>query len=624
MTSISKTTLGKLIKFQRGYDLPKSEIVDGIYPVRSSNGILGYHNEYKTKGPGITIGRSGTVGIPHLIKTNFYPHNTSLFIKDFKGNDVHYIFYLLTNLKLRDKKSGSGVPTMNRNHLHPLEILAHLDVLTQKQIAKVLSGLDSKIELNNKINQELEAMAKLIYDYWFVQFDFPDENGKPYKSSGGKMVYNEELKREIPKNWEDGVLSDVADITMGQSPSGSSYNEERIGTVFYQGSTDFGSRFPIVRKYTTQPSRMAEEGDILLSVRAPVGTMNQAMKYCCIGRGLAALREKEGSISFLWSQMEYFKQIFDRRNTSGTTFGSITKDDLFDLKLCIPKKEVIENFKKLADPFHNQIINNSLQSEKLSGLRDWLLPMLMNGQVTVGAIHAEEEEKLGTVAENKSTYNEVKVISFKELYPDPYIRKQREAKKHKLKRRQVLTTTRIIHLHQENKQELGHTKTEKINHAIEYIAELDLGRDPVKNVGGPVDFYYVKAFVEPLAKKQKVFEAIETPDGYYYETKENFQTFYNVSYKDKDLTPYNSKIDGIISSFVELSLRETELYMTVYAGWNNLLIRKEETTLKDIVKESIDLWKDKRDKFIDDDVENAIEWLTNKNYDPKGFGKEVF
>ena len=103
MSKISAVELGDLIEFQRGFDLPKSQMVEGEYPVRSSNGILGYHNEYKATGPGITIGRSGTVGIPHLIRTNFYPHNTSLFVKDFKGNNVEYIYYLLKNLKLGDR-----------------------------------------------------------------------------------------------------------------------------------------------------------------------------------------------------------------------------------------------------------------------------------------------------------------------------------------------------------------------------------------------------------------------------------------------------------------------------------------------------------------------------------------
>jgi len=406
MSKVSETTLGKLIEFQRGYDLPKSQFIEGNYPVQSSNGILGYHNEYKVIGPGITIGRSGTVGIPHLIKSNFYPHNTSLYIKDFKGNSVEYIFYLLKNLKLNDKKSGSGVPTMNRNHLHPLNIIAHLNFETQKPIAKVLSDLDAKIEINNNINQELEAMAKTLYDYWFVQFDFPDANGKPYKSSGGKMVFNEELKRDIPEGWEDKELSDIANITMGQSPPGESYNEDGKGTIFYQGCTDFGNRFPTIRKYTTSPTRFAKEGDILLSVRAPVGTLNIAIDDCCIGRGLAASNSKDNCISYLFGVMINLKQIFDRRNVNGTTFGSITKDDLFSLKVIKPSKEILNNFHRIVNPAFEKQNKVNLENLKLSELRDWLLPMLMNGQVTVGevALRQAQDDQLGMVAEPRQEY----------------------------------------------------------------------------------------------------------------------------------------------------------------------------------------------------------------------------
>ena len=173
MSNISNTTLGDLVEFQRGYDLPKSQFIEGNVPVISSNGVLGYHNVPKVKAPGITIGRSGTVGLPHFINKDFFTHNTSLFIKDFKGNYPRYIYYLIKTLGLNDYKSGSGVPTMNRNHLHPIKVRAFLDLEEQHKIAKVLSDLDTKIEINNRINSELEAMAKTLYDYWFVQFDFP-------------------------------------------------------------------------------------------------------------------------------------------------------------------------------------------------------------------------------------------------------------------------------------------------------------------------------------------------------------------------------------------------------------------------------------------------------------------
>lgn len=257
------------------------------------------------------------------------------------------------------------------------------DLKTQQSIAAVLSALDKKIALNKQINARLEEMAKTLYDYWFVQFDFPDANGKPYRSSGGEMVFDETLKREIPKGWEVKSLNQVADIVMGQSPDGASYNLEQKGTIFFQGSTDFDWRFPNVRQYTTSPTRFAQKGDILLSVRAPVGDLNISPFECCIGRGLAALRSKSGNNSFLFYVMKYFKTVFERRNTEGTTFGSITKDDLHSLKLVAPADNVLEKYNEIASKYDEMIFIRSQQNHQLTQLRDFLLPMLMNGQVSV-------------------------------------------------------------------------------------------------------------------------------------------------------------------------------------------------------------------------------------------------
>lgn len=273
-------------------------------------------------------------------------------------------------------------------NLPPLPLIRNTEVdipdtSYQNKISSVLSALDSKIELNNRINSELEAMAKTLYDYWFVQFDFPDKNGKPYKTSGGKMVWNEEMNREIPKDWDSGELKDIANITMGQSPPGESYNEEGNGMIFYQGCTDFGNRFPTVRKFTTEPTRFAKVGDILLSVRAPVGTLNIAKEDCCIGRGLASLNSKDNCIGYLFGVMVNLKQIFDRRNVNGTTFGSITKDDLFSLKVVMPTINILEKYHIVINSSFEKQNQLELENIKLTELRDWLLPMLMNGQVKV-------------------------------------------------------------------------------------------------------------------------------------------------------------------------------------------------------------------------------------------------
>ena len=256
---------------------------------------------------------------------------------------------------------------------------------SEESIGTFFLNLDRKIHLNELINQNLEAMAKQLYDYWFVQFDFPDENGKPYKSSGGKMVWNDKLKREIPEGWDDGILIDIANITMGQSPDGSSYNEVGEGMLFYQGSTDYGMRFPSVRQYTTAPSRFAKKGDILMSVRAPVGSINIANNDCCIGRGLSAINSKLDSISHLYYILNDLRIAFDQRNAAGTTFGSITKEDLYSLPIIIPSDEVIRAFDKICSPMFDRQMILGEEIDILTKQRDELLPLLMNGQVSVNS-----------------------------------------------------------------------------------------------------------------------------------------------------------------------------------------------------------------------------------------------
>lgn len=300
--------------------------------------------------------------------------------------DSDYIYYLLKNnyAVLRNAASGStAIPILNKTDFDNLRFKVELDLNKQRKMVSILSKIDDKIEINNQINQELEAMAKTLYDYWFVQFDFPDQNGKPYKSSGGKMVYNPELKREIPEGWGVEKLEKIANITMGQSPKGTSYNEVGEGMLFFQGSTDFGWRFPVARQYTTEPSRIAEEDDILLSVRAPVGTLNITDTRCCIGRGLAAINSKVGANSYIFNVMQDFKKLFDMMNSVGTTFGSITKDDLYSLQLVYPPTELLMKFEQSVKLFDREIKTRSCQNQQLTQLRDWLLPMLMNGQVKV-------------------------------------------------------------------------------------------------------------------------------------------------------------------------------------------------------------------------------------------------
>ena len=373
--------LKDLLTIKNGRD--HKHLGEGKIPAYGSGGIMRYVDSYLYNKPSILLPRKGTLTniqyseVPFwCVDTTYYSEiNTSL-------ANPYYLYCYLSILDLKGLDSGTALPSMTFDSYYRIKVFLP-DISIQNNIAKTLYDINQKIALNTRINAELEAMAKQLYDYWFVQFDFPDENGKPYKSSGGKMVYNEKLKREIPEGWEDCVLSDIANITMGQSPDGSSYNENGEGVIFYQGSTDFGIRFPSVRMYTTAPTRFASKGDILMSVRAPVGDTNIANADCCIGRGLAAINSKIGSISHLYCIIKDLKAKFDIINAIGTTFGAITKDELFNLSIVKPDIEILKRYESFCSPVFDKQMEIGYEIDNLTHLRDSLLPMLMNGQVTV-------------------------------------------------------------------------------------------------------------------------------------------------------------------------------------------------------------------------------------------------
>ena len=263
----------------------------------------------------------------------------------------YYIPYLLK------KESGTVFGSVNRNDINGLEVDIPEDVQTQKKIARYLEMIDDKIELNNKINENLEQQAQALYYHMFV------ENMSP--------------------KWDKGTLSDIADITMGQSPSGSSYNEEGEGTIFFQGRAEFGFRFPSIRLYTTEPKRMACANDILMSVRAPVGDLNVAHTNCCIGRGLSAIHSKTGQPSFVLYTMFALKKQLNVFNGEGTVFGSINRNSLNNMPIVIPSPESITAFEDTVAPIDDTIRNNYDEICRLTQLRDSLLPKLMTGELDV-------------------------------------------------------------------------------------------------------------------------------------------------------------------------------------------------------------------------------------------------
>ncbi|ODV49888.1 type I restriction enzyme S subunit [Methanohalophilus euhalobius] len=371
--------LGDLITFQRGHDLPKKKRKKGSYPVVASNGIVGFHNEFKVKGPGVIVGRSGNIGEPYYINKNYWPLNTTLYVKEFKSTSPEFVYYFLKSINLGRYNSGSAVPSLNRNYIHPLKIKVPKSITYQNKIASLLSTLDDKIELNRRMNATLEQIAQAIFKQWFIDFEFPDENGQPYKSSGGEMVESE--MGEIPRGWRVGKLKDICEINMGQSPPGKTYNENGEGTPFYQGITDFGFRFPTRRIYCTEPKKFAEKNDVLLSVRAPVGSLNISNERCAIGRGLAALRLKENHGSFLYYLLLSTKHRWSIFESGGTVFSSINKSNISEFELVIPPDDLISKFNNLILSKDEQIFYSTVQNNSLSQIRDFLLPKLISGKI---------------------------------------------------------------------------------------------------------------------------------------------------------------------------------------------------------------------------------------------------
>ena len=224
-------------------------------------------------------------------------------------------------------------------------------------------------------NHNLEEQAKAIFKSWFVDFE-PFQDGTFVDSEQG----------QIPAGWRTGVLSEIADITMGQSPKGSSYNENSEGSVFYQGRAEFTDRFPTRRLFTTEPKRMVEAGDVLLSVRAPVGDMNIANESCCIGRGLAAIHAKKDFSSFVFYTMQALKPELDKYNGEGTVFGCINKDALNTQKVIIPPDNIISDFEKIASSLDQAYLVGFEENMRLAQLRDALLPKLMSGEIDVSEV----------------------------------------------------------------------------------------------------------------------------------------------------------------------------------------------------------------------------------------------
>jgi len=329
-----------------------------------------------------------------------------------------FVYYLAISPTFRKRaiscmEGTSGRKRVSEKTLKYFE-LDFPQINTQKTIAKVLSDLDAKIEVNNKINAELEAMAKTLYDYWFVQFNFPCPEGlegqehlagKPYKSSDGLMVYNEALKREIPVGWGDGSLLDIANFQNGLAcQKFRPIDENFLPVIKIKDMRDgFTSKTEKVRIDVPDKIKIYD-GDILFSWSASLEVMIWSGGNGALNQHIFKVTSDNFPKSYYYFEvlnyLQHFKMIADLRKT---TMGHITQDHLKQSRISIPPIDLCKKLNKKLEPILKSVVSNRQQNRKLSELRDWLLPMLMNGQVTVGEAK-KQVDNLGMVAESDVKY----------------------------------------------------------------------------------------------------------------------------------------------------------------------------------------------------------------------------
>jgi len=374
MSNWETLPLGNVLTFQRGFDITKAEQRDGPYWVISSSGPKSKNENFKVAGPGVVIGRKGSLGTVFFSQENYWPHDTTLWVKDFHGNDPRFAYYYLQIMGLERLDAGSSNPSLNRNHIHTIPVLWPIPII-QRRIAGILSAYDDLIENNQRRIKILEEMARRLYREWFVHFRFPGHEGCRFVDSP---------LGEIPEGWRIEPLGDIAQITMGLSPKGDSYNEEAIGTPLINGPVEYGERFPKRIKWTTSPTKTCSKGSLIICVRgSTTGKYVKSDGEYCLGRGVCSL--SSGFQGFA-DQLFISELPILLRQAGGSTFPSWTTNQLLNHQVISPPLVILTRFEEVAKPINEQISVIDKQIQNLRRTRDLLLPRLLSGQIDVEAL----------------------------------------------------------------------------------------------------------------------------------------------------------------------------------------------------------------------------------------------
>ena len=383
---------------QRGFDLPKTERKPGNHLVIASTGPVGAHNEAAVRGPGVVIGRSGSLGGGQFIKQDFWPLNTTLWVKDFKGNDPRFCYFLLKSLDLEQFNVGSGVPTLNRNHVHPLPVFLP-PLPEQRAIAHILGTLDDKIELNRRMNETLEAMARALFKSWFVDFEPVRAKMEGRDPGLPKHLadlfpdrFEESELGKIPEGWEVKTLGDLCHKP--QYGYTASARDRPIGPKFLR-IMDINKRswidwvsVPYCEITVDKPDKYrVYKSDILIARMADPGhgIMVEEDQDAVFASYLIRFRpidKRHARILQYWIRSDGYWDLV-RGRSAGTTRVSLNAKDLSGFPLVVPSESLTSKFSKHVSRIRASVVANAAEMQTLTSLRDTLLPKLIAGELRV-------------------------------------------------------------------------------------------------------------------------------------------------------------------------------------------------------------------------------------------------
>ena len=379
MNGFGTVKLGDVLTFQRGFDITKSEQSEGDVPIVSSSGISSYHNQWKVKGPGVVIGRKGTLGTVHFVRSNYWPHDTTLWVKDFKGNDPRFLYYFIRTLKLENFDVGASNPTLNRNHVHKIKIVFPTNVDTQKKVSAVLSAYDELIENNKRRMALLERMAEEIYREWFVRFRFP----------GHERV---KLVKGVPEGWGVKKLGELARTQYGYTASA---EIEQHGPKFLRitdivpGAIDWELVPHCKIEEKDEERYLLHEGDIVVArTGATVGYAKRINKrhpnvvFASYLVRLIPKRKSDAIFLGLSVERDTFKD-FIWMFVTGAAQPQANATTMALFPVLYPPEPLLNEFNRIAEPIldDKELLLNQVAA--LSQARDRLLPRLISGKLSV-------------------------------------------------------------------------------------------------------------------------------------------------------------------------------------------------------------------------------------------------